>query len=109
MKHLMNVIALGALLTTAAPIAAVAQPPQIPGCPPGWVPATPPVNPQLGCLPGQMQARPTTRPALIRKTQFKAQPKKVQLPPPGCAPGWTQAVHPLNPQLGCLPTQIQAN
>jgi hypothetical protein len=22
-----------------------------PGCPPGWIPALPPLNPQLGCIP----------------------------------------------------------
>src|SRR5262245_24189713 len=25
--------------------------------------------------------------------------------PEGCPPGWEQATHPLNPQLGCLPTR----
>jgi hypothetical protein len=28
--------------------------------------------------------------------------------PEGCPPGWEQATHPLNPQLGCLPTQEKA-
>jgi hypothetical protein len=30
------------------------------------------------------------------------------IPPGGCPPGWEQAKHPLNPQLGCLPTHEQA-
>jgi hypothetical protein len=31
-----------------------------------------------------------------------------EVPPKGCPPGWEQATHPLNPQLGCLPTREQA-
>jgi hypothetical protein len=31
------------------------------------------------------------------------------IPPEGCPPGWEQATHPLNPQLGCLPTHEQAD
>jgi hypothetical protein len=31
-----------------------------------------------------------------------------EAPPKGCPPGWEQAKHPLNPQLGCLPTEETA-
>lgn len=28
-----------------------------PGCPPGWIPALPPLNPQLGCIPNTIVSR----------------------------------------------------
>ena len=31
-----------------------------------------------------------------------------RIPPEGCPPGWEKAVSPLNPQLGCLPTEETA-
>ncbi|WP_414586692.1 hypothetical protein [Scytonema sp. PCC 10023] len=27
------------------------------GCPPGWIPALPPLNPQLGCIPNTIVSR----------------------------------------------------
>ncbi|WP_404789692.1 hypothetical protein [Altericista sp. CCNU0014] len=81
------------------------QPPT--GCPPGWEQATYPLNPQLGCLPTHIQAKPGQS-----ESQTMMKPLKVQgfqeQPPTGCRPGWSQAKHPLNFQLGCLPGQIQS-
>ncbi|MEO0374589.1 MAG: hypothetical protein AAF329_08195, partial [Cyanobacteria bacterium P01_A01_bin.17] len=115
-KHLIHALALGTLLATAAGLSAHAQSiPQNPGqCPSGWVPAVHPVNPQLGCLPGHIQAEPGSEPtqSLLKRQKTSifqsVQKRPQQLPPQGCAPGWKQATHPLNPQLGCLPTQLQA-
>ncbi|MGB7414979.1 MAG: hypothetical protein WA902_12295 [Thermosynechococcaceae cyanobacterium] len=111
MKHFINALALGALLvTTGSGLAVKAQPIRaIPGCPPGWVTATPPVNPQLKCLPGNILAQPQN-PEPFQATQKVQLINKQQLqgPSQGCSPGFKQAVHPLNPQLGCLPTNLQA-
>lgn len=118
MKHLIHALALSTLLTTATGLSVQAQAiPKNPGqCPPGWVPAVHPVNPQLGCLPGQIQAQPGSEPSqgILKRPETSVfqltpiQKRPQQQPPIGCAPGWKQATQPLNPQLGCLPTQLQA-
>ncbi|BAZ40574.1 hypothetical protein NIES4101_65350 [Calothrix sp. NIES-4101] len=37
---------------------AFASTPVNPSCPDGWIPATPPLNPQLGCISNQIKPRP---------------------------------------------------
>ncbi len=117
-KQLIHIIALGTLLATAG-LSAQAQPlkPHPGHCPEGTVPAAPPLNPQLGCLPDSFTAEPPFQPnqstfkpekqvSVFQPVLIKQQPQ--QQPPPGCPPGWTQASKPLNPQLGCLPGNIQS-
>lgn len=102
-------------------------------CPPGWRPATPPLNPALGCLPnseylapgregaigipdgrcpdGWEPLTPPRNPMLICKPKgVVAQPG---LPRPGridprCPQNWTAVTPPLNRALICLPDQIVA-
>jgi hypothetical protein len=40
------------------------------------------------------------------KISTRGGPEKVD--PKGCPPGWEQATHPLNPQLGCVPVNETA-
>jgi hypothetical protein len=61
-----------------------------PVCPEGFIRATPPLNPQLGCLPESITADPGDKPGS-------------EIPPGGCPEGFIRATPPLNPQLGCLP------
>ncbi|MGB8703195.1 MAG: hypothetical protein WCD18_27565 [Thermosynechococcaceae cyanobacterium] len=98
---MMMVLASSTLANPIRQTSAVYQPPI--GCPPGFQPATYPLNAQLGCLPTQIQAEPTQPDPVvkIRTVEFQA------LPPGGCPPGWVAARSPLNFQLGCLPTQLQ--
>ncbi len=104
----MNVLALGALLvTTGSGLAVQAQPMRTTpgGCPPGFKQAMHPLNPQLGCLPTNLQANPD-QPSQGQKRPVVFQPAQLPGPMPGCPTGFKQAVHPLNPQLGCLPTNM---
>ncbi len=39
-------------------VAFASTPVNPPGCPDGWIPATPPLNPQLGCIPNRIKPRP---------------------------------------------------
>ncbi len=48
------------------------------GCPPGWQLATPPLNPQLGCIPNQIQAPEQPQPA---PTRLQVSPQQIQLLP----------------------------
>ena len=61
-------------------------------CPEGFRPATPPLNPALGCLPDNVYMPPPLPDPFI--------------PPGGCPSGWQPVTPPLNPVLICLPTQI---
>lgn len=110
MKRLLPALTAGALfaITTSAGLMAHARPtqgPVNPGlCPEGWVPATPPLNPQLKCVPNQIQSNPPSR-----RTPLKKQVNHTHqfAPLPGlCPEGWVPATPPLNPQLGCLPNQM---
>ncbi|MGH9977585.1 MAG: hypothetical protein ACRD8Z_17385, partial [Nitrososphaeraceae archaeon] len=65
-------------------------------CPEGFVPATPPLNPQLGCLPDTITSDPGVEPGPV-------------IPPGGCPEGFVPATPPLNPQLGCLPESETAD
>ena len=99
------VATLGAAIFAAAalivdPTVAAAAGPQSPGpgstrdgvCPEGFRPATPPLNPALGCLPDNIYMPPPLPDPFI--------------PPGGCPSGWQPVTPPLNPVLICLPTDI---
>ena len=60
-------------------------------CPPGWRPATPPLNPALGCLPNSVYFSPPSNGVIV-------------VPPGKCPGGWKPVTPPLNPMLICLPT-----
>jgi hypothetical protein len=64
-----------------------------PGCPPGFSPALPPLNPELGCIPTDLD--------------YVAEVPASD-PDPTCPEGTAPAVPPLNPALGCLPTNAAA-
>jgi hypothetical protein len=55
-----------------------------------WVPATPPLNPQLGCLPD-------TEIADLSHSSSGDDDDRI-----GCPEGSVLATPPLNPQLGCI-------
>ena len=61
------------------------------GCPDGWVPSSQPG----GCQPGSLTIQPVG-------------PVETGLPPGSCPEGFSPAVSPLNPQLGCLPDNLAA-
>ena len=62
-------------------------------CPPGFRPATPPLNPALGCLPNNLFL-PTGPDGVLN------------IPEGMCPEGWRPVTPPLNPLLVCLPNQI---
>ena len=63
----------------------------VPGiCPPGWRPATPPLNPALGCLPNTLYLPPGRDGA-------------PDIPEGKCPGGWEPVTPPLNPMLICKP------
>ena len=98
------VATLGAAIFAAAlivdPTVAAAAGPQFPSpgstrdgvCPEGFRPATPPLNPALGCLPDNIYMPPPLPDPFI--------------PPGGCPSGWLPVTPPLNPVLICLPAEI---
>lgn len=63
-------------------------------CPEGWVQVTPPLNPALRCLPGEMVAAEG------------GDPTRAPVNPIGCPDGWIPATPPLNPALRCLPNTL---
>jgi hypothetical protein len=65
-------------------------------CPEGFTRATPPLNPQLGCLPNTITSDPGVEPGPV-------------IPPGGCPEGTSPPTPPLNPQLGCLPESETAD
>lgn len=102
-------------------------------CAPGWRPATPPLNPVLGCLPNNLyigldpdgglasippgecpagwnRVTPPLNPLLMCLPANLKDPMPLDpaasRPDPFCPPGWQQATDPLNFVLGCLPNQI---
>lgn len=81
-----------------APTAAFAQMKSAPGdpigCPKGWVPVAPPVNPILRCLPGEIAAAVPTTPLATLDTRLL------------CPEGWQPVAPPLNPILRCQPDTI---
>ncbi len=60
-----------------------------PGCPEGFEPALPPLNPDLGCVPTDLGY---------------AIPETGSDPDPTCPEGTAPVLPPVNPALGCLPT-----
>ncbi|MGH9950458.1 MAG: hypothetical protein ACRD5J_02440 [Nitrososphaeraceae archaeon] len=84
------------LLTTVPPLQIQVQASTIGGCPEGFIPATPPLNPQLGCVPDTITSDPGGQPG-------------PGIPPGACPEGSSPATPPLNPQLGCLPDSITAD
>ncbi len=86
----------GVVLAQGKSMTAAVKPPSpwrgVSICPFGMRPATPPLNPVLGCVPV---------PAFIPP------PVPTSVPPERlCPPGWEPAVPPLNPMLVCLPVDI---
>lgn len=101
-------------------------------CPPGFHPATPPLNPALGCLPdsfylpigpngtpeippgrcpdGWEPVTPPRNPMLIcqPKNRVAAGRPYPGRPDPGCPEGWLAVTPPVNPALICLPNRIVA-
>jgi len=76
------------------PQSAVMAAPGVIGCPDGWKPVPPGVNPVLRCLPDHIVASPPPGPARI--------------PPQGCPKGWQPVPPNVNPVLRCQPTRIAA-
>ena len=113
MKCTLSALALGTIITIATSTSTMAQGnptaplKQVPGqCPPGWIRATPPLNPQLGCIPNQIQTQ--SQPELKRQTVQIGSPNQTFAPPSNdCPPGFQQATHPVNGQLGCLPNTFK--
>ncbi len=71
-----------------------------PECPEGFIPAAPPLNPQLGCIPNTVTSEPSSDESPERTSDTAT----LAIPPNGeCPEGTTQASPPLNPQLGCIP------
>ena len=63
-KLLNKLVSVGAFLSVTLPTTALAAPPPGLGCPEGWVPRPPELNPALGkCVPGTI--KPNTGPQLI--------------------------------------------
>lgn len=113
--------------------AAPSSAPRVPiGCPDGWKPVPPGVNPALRCLPAHLAVAPQRTPAvpppgcpagwqpvppevnpvlrcqpvrLASGTPSRAAP---QPPPPGCPEGWRPVPQGVNPLLRCLPNEIAA-
>ncbi|MEA5572499.1 hypothetical protein [Calothrix sp. UHCC 0171] len=58
-KILTSLMVINTLCTISiSSVAFASTPVNPPGCPDGWVPATPPLNPQLGCIPNRIKPRP---------------------------------------------------
>lgn len=68
-------------------------------CPDGWIPAAPPLNPVLKCVPNTFTARRAEEPIVVARAN------------PGlfCPDGWVPAAPPWNPALKCLPNTIVLN
>ena len=72
-------------------------------CPEGTIQATPPLNPQLGCIPNTITSGPNTDDS---QASLSAEPTRAVPPNGDCPEGTIQATPPLNPQLGCIPNTI---
>lgn len=73
-----------------------AVPPDPPGCPDGFVPALPPLNPALGCIAGNLASGSAGSAGVVSTLDASVPPGQ------GCPEGWVPAPPPLNPALGCV-------
>ncbi len=74
-----------------------ANPPP-PECPPGFEPAQPPLNPELGCIASEMAYTTGAGSGSV----VVVVENETRHPEPDCPPGWVPAVSPLNEELGCI-------
>ncbi len=74
-----------------------------PECPEGTTQASPPLNPQLGCLPNTVTSEPDSDESPQRTSDSATLANN---PDGQCPEGTVQASPPLNPQLGCLPNTV---
>jgi hypothetical protein len=92
MMLLAIVLAITAPGTDARPIDPAFETSPARRCPPGWVEAKPPLNPELGCVSD----------TIVAATGDSAHPDH-------CPAGWIPATDPVNHELKCLNNTLTAN